>query len=44
MTSRVWQAINDYQQFGECFRVKLNEPFAPGAKSTSITTYSGYEG
>jgi hypothetical protein len=44
MTSRVWQAINDYQQFGECFRVKLNEPFAPGAKSTSITTYTGYEG
>ena len=42
--SRVWQAITDYQQFGEWFRVKLNEPFAPGSRSTGVTTYPGYEG
>lgn len=42
--SRVWQALTDYKQFGEWFRVKLNEPFAPGSRSTGITTYPGYEG
>lgn len=42
--SRVWQAITDYQQFGEWFKVKLNEPFAPGSRSTGVTTYLGYEG
>lgn len=42
--SRVWQALTDYQQFGEWFRVKLNEPFAPGSRSTGVTTYPGYEG
>lgn len=42
--SRVWQAISDYRQFGEWFRVKLNEPFTAGEKSTGVTTYPGYEG
>lgn len=42
--SRVWQALTDYKQFGEWFRVKLNEPFAPGSRSTGVTTYPGYEG
>jgi uncharacterized protein YndB with AHSA1/START domain len=42
--SRVWQALTDYQQFGEWFMVKLNEPFAPGSRSTGVTTYPGYEG
>lgn len=42
--SRVWEALTDYKQFGEWFRVKLNEPFAPGSRSTGITTYPGYEG
>ncbi|MDO8909907.1 MAG: SRPBCC family protein [Pseudohongiella sp.] len=42
--ARVWQALTDYQQFGEWFRVKLNEPFSPGSRSTGVTTYPGYEG
>ncbi|MEX2333453.1 MAG: vanillate O-demethylase oxidoreductase VanB, partial [Pseudohongiella sp.] len=42
--SRVWQAISDYRQFGEWFRVKLNEPFVAGEKSTGAMTYPGYEG
>lgn len=42
--SRVWQALTDYRQFGEWFRVDLNEPFAPGSRSTGLTTYPGYEG
>lgn len=42
--SRVWQALTDYRQFGEWFCVDLNEPFAPGSRSTGVTTYPGYEG
>jgi len=42
--SRVWQAITDYRQFGQWFCVDLNEPFAPGSRSTGLTTYPGYEG
>lgn len=42
--SRVWQALTDYKQFGEWFKVILNEPFAPGSRSTGVTTYPGYEG
>ncbi len=41
---RVWRAISDHRQFGEWFRVKLNEPFVAGEKSTGVTTYPGYEG
>ncbi len=41
--SRVWQAITDYQQFGEWFRVKLDGPFVAGQKSTGHVTYPGYE-
>jgi len=43
-SGRVWQALTDYQQFGEWFMVDLNEPFTPGARSTGLTTYPGYEG
>lgn len=42
--SRVWQALTDHEQFGEWFRVKLDQPFAPGSHSTGVTTYPGYEG
>ncbi|MBC52672.1 MAG: vanillate O-demethylase oxidoreductase VanB [Gammaproteobacteria bacterium] len=42
--SRVWQALTDYRQFGQWFCVDLNEPFAPGSRSTGLTTYPGYEG
>ena len=41
--SRVWQAITDYRQFGEWFRVKLDGPFRPGEKSTGHISYPGYE-
>ncbi len=41
--SRVWQALTDYVQFGEWFRVKLEGPFVPGQSSTGHVTYPGYE-
>ncbi len=41
--SRVWQAITDYRQFGEWFRVKLEAPFVPGEISRGYITYPGYE-
>ena len=41
--SRVWRAITDHREFGDWFRVKLDGPFAPGAKSTGQMTYPGYE-
>lgn len=42
--ARVWQALTDYRQFGEWFRVDLDQPFTPGAVSTGKMTYPGYEG
>jgi len=41
--SRVWQALTDYREFGEWFRVKLDGPFAPGQASSGHITYPGYE-
>jgi uncharacterized protein YndB with AHSA1/START domain len=41
--SRVWQALTDYREFGEWFRVKLDGPFAPGEVSRGHITYPGYE-
>jgi uncharacterized protein YndB with AHSA1/START domain len=41
--ARVWRAITDYREFGEWFRVKLDQPFAPGQASTGHITYPGYE-
>ena len=41
--SRVWRAITDYREFGEWFRVKIDEPFARGKASTGHITYPGYE-
>ena len=41
--SRVWQAITDYREFGEWFRVKLEGPFVAGQVSTGMITYPGYE-
>lgn len=41
--SRVWQALTDYQQFGEWFRVKLNGPFVAGQTTRGQITYPGYE-
>jgi uncharacterized protein YndB with AHSA1/START domain len=41
--SRVWQALTDYREFGEWFRVKLENPFVPGQASRGQITHSGYE-
>jgi uncharacterized protein YndB with AHSA1/START domain len=41
--SRVWKALTDHDEFGMWFRVKLDGPFRPGARSTGNITYPGYE-
>lgn len=41
--SRVWQALTDYRQFGEWFRVKLDGPFVAGQVARGRLTYPGYE-
>jgi uncharacterized protein YndB with AHSA1/START domain len=41
--SRVWQALTDYREFGEWFRVKLDGPFVEGQVSRGTMTYPGYE-
>jgi len=41
--SRVWRALTDHEEFGQWFRVKLDQPFEPGAISTGRMTYPGYE-
>ncbi len=41
--SRVWRALTDHREFGEWFRVALDQPFVPGQKSTGHITYPGYE-
>jgi len=41
--SRVWRAITDYREFGEWFRVRLEEPFAPGQEARGAVLHPGYE-
>jgi uncharacterized protein YndB with AHSA1/START domain len=41
--SRVWRALTDYNAFGEWFRVRIDQPFAPGQASTGRMTVPGYE-
>lgn len=41
--SRVWRALTDYREFGEWFRVKLEDPFVPGKTSRGHIIYPGYE-
>jgi len=41
--SRVWQALTDYREFGEWFRVKLDGPFVAGEVSRGQITYPEYE-
>jgi len=41
--SRVWRALTNHEEFGEWFRVKLDQPFAPGQPSTGHITHPGYE-
>lgn len=40
---RVWTALTDHHEFGEWFKVKLDQPFAVGSESTGMMTYPGYE-
>lgn len=40
---RVWRALTDHRQFGEWFRIKLEEPFVKGQVSRGHITYAGYE-
>lgn len=40
---RVWRAISDSKQFGEWFRVRLDEPFAAGKKVKGKITVPNYE-
>ena len=40
---RVWQALTDYKQFGEWFRVNLDGPFVPGEFCRGQITHPGYE-
>lgn len=41
--SRVWRALTDHREFGEWFRVHLDQPFAAGRRTTGHITYPGYE-
>ena len=41
--SRVWRALTDATEFGQWFRVKLDNRFTPGQVTTGHVTYPGYE-
>ena len=41
--SRVWRALTDHNEFGEWFRVKLENPFVPGKIARGRILYPGYE-
>ena len=41
--ARVWRALTDHREFGEWFRVRLDQPFVPGQPSTGRITHAGYE-
>jgi uncharacterized protein YndB with AHSA1/START domain len=40
---RVWRALSDHREFGEWFKVALDQPFEPGKPSTGHITHHGYE-
>lgn len=40
---RVWRAITDPRQFGQWFRVRIDDPFVPGKVARGKITYPGYE-
>lgn len=42
--ARVWQALTDAAQFGQWFKVALDNGFVPGQRVTGKMTYPGYEG
>jgi uncharacterized protein YndB with AHSA1/START domain len=41
--SKVWRALTDYREFGEWFRVKLEEPFVLGQEARGQILHPGYE-
>ena len=41
--TRVWKALADAEAFGQWFGVKLNGPFAPGARLRGQVLHEGYE-
>ena len=41
--SRVWRAISNSKEFGEWFRVRLEEPFAEGKTVSGPILHKGYE-
>lgn len=41
--SRVWRALTDSREFGEWFRVKMEDPFVKGKVARGQITYPGYE-
>jgi uncharacterized protein YndB with AHSA1/START domain len=41
--SRVWRALTDSKEFGQWFRVAMDNRFAPGLTTTGHVTYPGYE-
>lgn len=41
--ARVWRALTDFREFGEWFRVALDEPFAPGKTVRGHILHPGYE-
>ncbi|MGI9169920.1 MAG: SRPBCC family protein [Caulobacteraceae bacterium] len=40
---RVWRALTDPAEFGQWFRVKLDDPFTPGRPTRGHITHPGYE-
>jgi len=41
--TRVWRDLTDFGEFGQWFRVKLDNRFAPGQVTTGHVTYAGFE-
>ena len=41
--SRVWKTLTDIREFGEWFRVNLENPFVEGQTTRGHITYPGYE-
>lgn len=41
--ARTWKALADHREFGEWFRVHIDEPFKTGEVSRGHVTYPGYE-
>lgn len=41
--TRVWRALTDAREFGQWFGVRLEGPFAAGARVTGRITHAGYD-